>query len=118
MGLHLMNNSVCATSCDDGYFSDAGWCRTCASHCGQCLGEREDQCLSCKEGYKLFAGSCLSRCPSDTFNTPWGCSKCHHFCFSCTGGSPSLLSVGTPENQWLNLHSLIIVSDKTFFCVW
>lgn len=67
------------------YYVDIGWCRPCASHCAACVGGREDECVICEEGYLLSRGVCLSSCPEDTYISPTGCSKCHHFCTSCSG---------------------------------
>ncbi|KAF6208084.1 hypothetical protein GE061_016534 [Apolygus lucorum] len=109
--LNILNNT-CVVTCGQGYFSDSGWCQRCSEHCVECLGDRNDQCLSCIEGFKISPnGSCVSTCPSDTYSTDWGCLKCHHFCSTCSSEGPYACSSCT-AGRYLDAASKLCMPCK------
>ena len=58
----------------------------CHSSCETCSGEKEDQCLSCKNGYKLIDGRCSDQCPDGYYKDSNGtCQLCDSNCLTCDG---------------------------------
>jgi hypothetical protein len=57
-----LNSDITDTSpyCTRGKFRDKDACSPCASSCATCYGSHSNQCLSCDDGFRLSAGSCVS----------------------------------------------------------
>jgi len=60
----------------------------CHSSCETCFGEKEDQCLSCKNGYIIKEGKCSDQCPDGYYKDSNGtCQVCNSNCLTCKGPS-------------------------------
>lgn len=112
--VYKAGTSTASSSCEckDGYFrSEFGDCMKCNPRCGNCQGEKEDQCLSCppnsssvmisgtnsvkcncNTGYIYNQGT--QKCESETacalglFKAATGCQECSKTCASCLGPDP------------------------------
>ena len=60
----------------------------CDSSCETCYGEKENQCLTCKNSI-LFEGKCINNCPESFYKDKKEniCLKCNTNCKTCNEGS-------------------------------
>ena len=60
----------------------------CDSSCETCFGEKDDQCLSCKNGHMVIDGKCSDKCPDGYYIDSNGiCQQCNSNCLTCNGPS-------------------------------
>ena len=76
----------------------------CHSSCETCFGEKDDQCLSCKNGYMFIDGKCSDQCPDGFYKDSNGtCQQCDSNCLTCDGpakeGNNSCLSCDLNKNE-------------------
>ena len=76
----------------------------CHSSCETCSGEKDDQCLSCKNGVILNDGKCLDQCPDGYYKDSNGtCQQCASNCLTCLGpsidGNNKCLSCDPNKNE-------------------
>ena len=56
----LLQNNKCVSTCDKGYFMEAGICTLCLHTCTQCVSRMN--CTECVKGLQLQSGECRSTC--------------------------------------------------------
>lgn len=56
----LRKNSKCISTCDDGYYMEAGICAKCLHTCVQCVSRMN--CTACAKGLQLQSGECRTTC--------------------------------------------------------
>lgn len=56
----LRKNNKCVSSCDDGYYMEAGVCAKCLHTCTQCVSRTN--CTICAKGLQLQSGECRTTC--------------------------------------------------------
>lgn len=56
----LLQNNKCVSTCDKGYFMEAGICTLCLHTCTQCVSRMN--CTECVKGLQLQSGECHSTC--------------------------------------------------------
>ena len=60
----------------------------CDSSCETCFGEKDDQCLSCKNSDIPKDGKCSNKCPDGYYKDSNGaCEQCDSNCLTCLGPS-------------------------------
>ena len=81
-------NGMCYTQCPDRYVlnSTLRACVACPTYCLQCNPNKNDQCLLC-DGIFLNQGSCVQKCPLQTYPTTINgvkqCTPCSSGCLIC-----------------------------------
>ena len=73
-------------------------------HMVTCFGEKNDQCLSCKNGYMFIDGKCSVQCQDGYYKDSNGiCQQCDSNCLTCDGpakeGNNSCLSCDSNKNE-------------------
>lgn len=76
----------------------------CHSSCETCFGEKDDQCLSCKNGYMVIVGKCSGQCSDGYYKDSNGtCQQCDSNCLTCVGpakeGNNSCLSCDSKKTE-------------------
>lgn len=56
----LLQNNKCVSTCDKGYFMEAGVCTLCLHTCTQCVSRMN--CTECVKGLQLQSGECRATC--------------------------------------------------------
>lgn len=56
----LLQNNHCVSTCDDGYYMEAGVCAKCLHTCTQCVSRMN--CTACAKGLQLQSGECRTTC--------------------------------------------------------
>lgn len=56
----LLQNNKCVSTCDKGYFMEAGICTLCLHTCTQCVSRMN--CTECVKGLQLQSGECRATC--------------------------------------------------------
>lgn len=56
----LRKNNKCVSTCDDGYYMEAGICAKCLHTCTQCVSRMN--CTACAKGLQLQSGECRTTC--------------------------------------------------------
>lgn len=56
----LLQNNKCVSTCDKGYFMEAGICTKCLHTCAQCVSRMN--CTECVKGLQLQSGECQATC--------------------------------------------------------
>jgi len=56
----LLQNNKCVSTCDKGYFMEAGVCTICLHTCTQCVSRMN--CTECVKGLQLQSGECRATC--------------------------------------------------------
>ncbi|GAB0204445.1 proprotein convertase subtilisin/kexin type 5 [Grus japonensis] len=78
----------CYKYCPENTYRDESslQCRECPSNCDSC---DKDKCDSCKEGFYLSGGICVSECGDGFFTDDISreCEPCHRSCATCVGYS-------------------------------
>ena len=98
----LLNNSTnnfysCVNVCNVSYFSNDNFsCEKCSENCNFCTSNTN--CSVCISNFVNFNGTCLSSCPSNTFQEPDStiCSLCNGNCSRCVGSKNTCTSCNTP----------------------
>jgi hypothetical protein len=81
--LACSNVDVC-TSCEAGFYLEAGLCKGCNFSCQTCSAAGPLACLSCPGGLvHTQEGSCSKTCPLGSFAEEALCRLCHSSCKSC-----------------------------------
>jgi proprotein convertase subtilisin/kexin type 5 len=91
---YLLNGS-CYSSCPNYYFPETITlimvCTACDSSCLTCSSSANTSCITCPPSLYFFSFSCLSSCPSNTFNktNPINeCVLCDNTCLTCSDSNP------------------------------
>uniref|UniRef100_A0A1A9VBT7 Furin-like cysteine-rich domain-containing protein n=1 Tax=Glossina austeni TaxID=7395 RepID=A0A1A9VBT7_GLOAU len=79
----LLQNSRCVSSCDDGYYMEAGVCAKCLHTCTQCVSRMN--CTACAKGLQLQSGECRTTCADGYYSDRGTCAKCYLSCHTCSG---------------------------------
>uniref|UniRef100_A0A8C3JAN1 Proprotein convertase subtilisin/kexin type 5 n=1 Tax=Calidris pygmaea TaxID=425635 RepID=A0A8C3JAN1_9CHAR len=78
----------CYKYCPENTYRDESslQCRECPSNCDSC---DKEKCDSCKEGFYLLDGTCVSECGDGFFTDDISreCEPCHRSCATCVGYS-------------------------------
>lgn len=56
----LLQSNHCVSTCDDGYYMEAGVCAKCLHTCTQCVSRMN--CTACAKGLQLQSGECRTTC--------------------------------------------------------
>lgn len=56
----LRKNNKCVSTCEDGYYMEAGICAKCLHTCTQCVSRMN--CTACAKGLQLQSGECRTTC--------------------------------------------------------
>lgn len=56
----LLQRDKCVSTCDEGYYMEAGVCAKCLHTCTQCVSRMN--CTSCAKGLQLQSGECRTTC--------------------------------------------------------
>lgn len=76
------NNSAC-TNCNSGYYlSSSNTCLKCSSSCLTCT---STECTSCRSPLVLYDGTCIRKCPTNTYELNRICTSCGNNCKKCSG---------------------------------
>ena len=91
-GKYHQSLKKCVATCPVGTTDDGGICRdSCHASCQTCSGAASNQCLSCNPlngpHSKLLDAdkTCISACPSNTYDDTNVCKVCHGTCLTCDG---------------------------------
>lgn len=68
----LLQNDKCVSTCDQGFFMEAGICIFCPHTCTNCVNRMN--CTSCVEGLQLQSGECKATC-ADGWVKEWNINK-------------------------------------------
>jgi len=97
------------------YFIDEGkkLLNYCHSSCETCFGEKDDQCLSCKNGYMKKEGKCSDKCPDGYYKDSNGtCQVCNSNCLTCKG--PSIEGNNNCQSCDPNKNESILIEAEGF----
>lgn len=84
---------VCVPSCSGNTYlsqeSGTYTCRPCNNQCVGCKGNKNTECLQCRNVNLTANGSttCLARCPAGYYSGAGTCFPCHEYCVDCVGPS-------------------------------
>ena len=85
----------------------------CHSSCETCFGDKDDQCLSCKNGYIVINGKCSDQCPDGYYKDLNGtCQQCDSNCLTCNG--PSIDGNNKCLSCDLNKNESILIDAEGF----
>ncbi|XP_054613481.1 proprotein convertase subtilisin/kexin type 5 isoform X1 [Dunckerocampus dactyliophorus] len=93
--VYLQREGRCLASCPQGFYEDAGnaACKLCHASCASCSGKSSHSCDSCRPGYLLSGGTCVSVCDTDRYPLIKGsshtCEDCDSSCLQCRGPGPA-----------------------------
>ncbi|XP_075157350.1 furin-like protease 2 isoform X2 [Haematobia irritans] len=79
----LLQNNHCVSTCDDGYYMEAGVCAKCLHTCTQCVSRMN--CTACAKGLQLQSGECRTTCADGYYSDRGTCAKCYLSCHTCSG---------------------------------
>ncbi|XP_049311526.1 furin-like protease 2 isoform X2 [Bactrocera dorsalis] len=79
----LLQSSRCVSSCDDGFYMEAGVCAKCLHTCTQCVSRMN--CTACAKGLQLQSGECRTTCADGYYSDRGTCAKCYLSCHTCSG---------------------------------
>ncbi|XP_012158816.1 furin-like protease 2 isoform X2 [Ceratitis capitata] len=79
----LLQSSHCVSSCDDGFYMEAGVCAKCLHTCTQCVSRMN--CTACAKGLQLQSGECRTTCADGYYSDRGTCAKCYLSCHTCSG---------------------------------
>ncbi|XP_059222311.1 furin-like protease 2 isoform X2 [Stomoxys calcitrans] len=79
----LLQNKHCVSTCDDGYYMEAGVCAKCLHTCTQCVSRMN--CTACAKGLQLQSGECRTTCADGYYSDRGTCAKCYLSCHTCSG---------------------------------
>lgn len=101
--LHIKHNK-CYQDCPIGTFKDNELmiCSDCNDRCSSC--DSKDNCQTCKLGFNLHEGKCVSSCPIGTTSIYGICIACENNCNNCLSNSPSIC-IECNKNTLLNKNS-------------
>jgi len=87
----------CPTYCPAGYYPNDSnnECTLCEGQCATCFGPGEDNCATCKTGFKREGTSCKFVCTSG-YEEGNVCRPCMHECDTCSNGT-ECLSCASPR---------------------
>eukprot|EP00045_Choanoeca_perplexa_P018407 m.290873 g.290873 ORF g.290873 m.290873 type:complete len:3950 (+) comp17810_c0_seq1:79-11928(+) len=84
------SNQVLTGTCGGGTSTSFPSCSNCDASCKTCQGTASSDCLTCKFGYALHNGVCVSDCPIGTYeNAQAQCVPCHASCYTCSAAGSS-----------------------------
>ncbi|XP_053949686.1 furin-like protease 2 isoform X1 [Anastrepha ludens] len=79
----LLQSHRCVSSCDDGFYMEAGICAKCLHTCTQCVSRMN--CTACAKGLQLQSGECRTTCADGYYSDRGTCAKCYLSCHTCSG---------------------------------
>ncbi|XP_036319239.1 furin-like protease 2 isoform X3 [Rhagoletis pomonella] len=79
----LLQSQRCVSSCDDGFYMEAGICAKCLHTCTQCVSRMN--CTACAKGLQLQSGECRTTCADGYYSDRGTCAKCYLSCHTCSG---------------------------------
>lgn len=83
---NITNN--CVKICNGSKYRDANnACQACDNTCLECSGPSAHNCLVCNSSLYIYNGTCISKCPANTFALGSACYDCDKSCYNCTGAS-------------------------------
>ena len=85
----------------------------CHSSCETCFGEKDDQCLICKNGYMKKERKCSDQCPDGYYKDSNGtCQVCNSNCLTCKG--PSIEDNNNCQSCDPNKNESILIEAEGF----
>ena len=93
-------------------------CSSCDEHCATCNDERDNNCLTCHDGFKLTAEhKCVENktCPEREYRPIGGgdCQKCDTSCFSCHDNSAGACT-SCNQDRWVCCSVLKIFEQASY----